>query len=330
MQLTQINARFFVLLDIAKTDDDLMAVRMKLNDTNIGGLAPQFRSILAYVDGGPGTEEVIKKAAQIGGAYSAHVEVLHIKKSIDTNLPAMDVGGSLVAVAEIFEIMNQEIEKNADSAKAAFDTYCKASHIEPLAPDSPETVSSHGLSLSWNLMAGNDNRDLATRGRLFDLIVIAKAGDQVGGVDSVQLEAALFDTGRPVFVTSDNNGGMDPRTIAIAWDGSREASHSIALALPLLCSANKVCIMSVGLCEPGLGVEDLGRYLARHEIQSEQYVLAISDKSVADALADASLDNHACLLVMGAYGHSAIGESLFGGVTRDLLEGGKIPLLLAH
>jgi nucleotide-binding universal stress UspA family protein len=34
--------------------------------------------------------------------------------------------------------------------------------------------------------------------------------------------------------------------------------------------------------------------------------------------------------VMGGFGHSRLGEALFGGVTRVLLTKSPVPLLLAH
>jgi len=36
------------------------------------------------------------------------------------------------------------------------------------------------------------------------------------------------------------------------------------------------------------------------------------------------------LLVMGAFGHSPIGEFLFGGVTRGAMTAASVPLLMAH
>ncbi|MGZ3297934.1 MAG: universal stress protein [Asticcacaulis sp.] len=36
------------------------------------------------------------------------------------------------------------------------------------------------------------------------------------------------------------------------------------------------------------------------------------------------------LLVMGAYGHSHLGEMLFGGATDHVLKHGRLPLLLAR
>lgn len=294
------------------------------------GNGSEIGSILAYADGGPGSEAVIKTAMKIGQIYSSHVEVLHIAKSVDSVLLPVDIGGSLVASTEIFEIMRKESEERANKAKSVLEEFCKIENIEKVAPDSDDTLSHQKLTLSWNLLAGNDGRDLAHRGRLFDLIVMARATDQIGGVDSIQLEAALFDSGRPVLVAGEQLDEPRGTAAVIAWDGSREAAHSVTLALPLLSKASQVHLMSVGKREPGLDIVDFGRYLARRGILVEHCQLPPSDESIANALVNASLEKKAGMLVMGAYGHSALGESLFGGVTREMLEGGKIPLLMAH
>ena len=39
-------------------------------------------------------------------------------------------------------------------------------------------------------------------------------------------------------------------------------------------------------------------------------------------------DTH--LLVLGAYSHSRLRESIFGGVTDDILTAARIPVLMAH
>ena len=36
------------------------------------------------------------------------------------------------------------------------------------------------------------------------------------------------------------------------------------------------------------------------------------------------------LLVMGAYGHSRLRETVLGGATRDVLRHGVLPVMLAH
>jgi nucleotide-binding universal stress UspA family protein len=55
-----------------------------------------------------------------------------------------------------------------------------------------------------------------------------------------------------------------------------------------------------------------------------------TDIGEADMLLSQAADFGADLLVMGAYGHSRAREFVLGGVTRDLLESSKTPLLLAH
>jgi nucleotide-binding universal stress UspA family protein len=49
-----------------------------------------------------------------------------------------------------------------------------------------------------------------------------------------------------------------------------------------------------------------------------------------EALLSAALSAEAELIVMGGYGHARLQEAIFGGVTRTLIEGSDIPLLLSH
>jgi nucleotide-binding universal stress UspA family protein len=41
-------------------------------------------------------------------------------------------------------------------------------------------------------------------------------------------------------------------------------------------------------------------------------------------------EEHADLLVTGAYGHSRLGEWIFGGMTRELLAASPICCLMSH
>lgn len=284
--------------------------------TDIGN---QMGSILAYVDGGPGSEDVIRTAIQYGQVFSSYVEVLHIKNTFDLSsfmlTPEMGMG----ATAEIADLMKKEVDAHAATARNAFENLYNGTEKSELP-----------TGLSFKEVSGHDARELAHRGRFFDLIIMAQATEQLGGVDSVQLEAALFDTGRPVLITSNIPQTSIASSIVIAWDGSREAAHSVKLSLPILSKAERVYVVSVGACEPGTGSEELSEYLARHNIECETCAPSDAEKSVAKTLITTSHDKQANLLVMGAYGHSQLSESLFGGVTRDILESGDFSLLMAH
>jgi nucleotide-binding universal stress UspA family protein len=194
------------------------------------------------------------------------------------------------------------------------------------APISPGRCS----SFAWRLVSGHDNPEIARRGRLVDLIVLGRPDAGDGGVDSAALEAALFDTGRPVLIAGDRGLAIDGAAVAIAWDGSREASRSLSAALPILESAGRVAVVSVGDGAGGNGLDDLAVYLRGHGVDPEIRAVARGERSVADALGRELQAFGADVTIMGAYGHSVIGEFLFGGVTRDMLKDPGQALFLAH
>ncbi len=51
---------------------------------------------------------------------------------------------------------------------------------------------------------------------------------------------------------------------------------------------------------------------------------------VGDELLNRLADEGCDLLVMGCYGHSRLRETLFGGVTKNLLEHMTAPVLMSH
>jgi len=78
-------------------------------------------------------------------------------------------------------------------------------------------------------------------------------------------------------------------------------------------------------------------WLARHGIDAELAVHAVDHhlrlsrkNEVGERLLAVAADSGADMLVMGAYGHSRFREAVLGGVTRTVLEGMAIPVLMAH
>jgi nucleotide-binding universal stress UspA family protein len=77
-------------------------------------------------------------------------------------------------------------------------------------------------------------------------------------------------------------------------------------------------------------IDDVSRYLTRHRIQSGHRVILHQHGSGAAQLIQLAKDERADLLVTGAYGHSRLGEWIFGGVTHDLLATSPICCLMSH
>ncbi len=286
-----------------------------------------IRSVLALVDGGSQSEQALLAAIRVGLAFGAHVEVLHVEPPIEPLVPAVPDAIGAAGAAQLADDLEADVRARADIARALFQTHCVDAGLKIVNADDERIAIA---SFAWRLVSGHDNPEIARHGRLVDLIVLGRPDAGDGGVDSAALEAALFDTGRPVLIAGDRGLAIDGVAVAIAWDGSREASRSLSAALPILESAGRVAVVSVGDGAGGNGLDDLAVYLRGHGVDPEIRAVARGERSVADALGQELQAFGADVTIMGAYGHSVIGEFLFGGVTRDMLKDPGQALFLAH
>jgi nucleotide-binding universal stress UspA family protein len=120
----------------------------------------------------------------------------------------------------------------------------------------------------------------------------------------------------------------------IGWKDRREARRAVRDALPLLQDAGRVTIVEI--CNHGEEdaarnhMDDVARYLEHHRISGGPRVILHQNGSGAAALIRVAAEEGADLLVTGAYGHTRLGEWMFGGVTRDLLATSPICCLMSH
>jgi len=75
---------------------------------------------------------------------------------------------------------------------------------------------------------------------------------------------------------------------------------------------------------------DISLHLARHGVRVEAETFNADGVRVDDALLSRAFDTGADLLVMGAYGHSRLGELVLGGATRHILRQLTIPVFMSH
>jgi nucleotide-binding universal stress UspA family protein len=168
-----------------------------------------------------------------------------------------------------------------------------------------------------------------------DLIVApAPSGETRKLIHSALPDDAVIKAGAPVLVIPvDWPAGPVGKNIVIAWNGSREAKRAVRDALPLLGRAEKVTVFvfSQGrsiLRESG---ERLVGHLARHGVTAKVSDWTNTGEVSAIAAMFADLDTQeADLVVAGAFGHSRVFESLFGGVSLDLLRQPVLPVLMSH
>ncbi len=170
--------------------------------------------------------------------------------------------------------------------------------------------------------------------RRFDLAVVGQIDPERMLPDDLVIEAALFESGRPmVVVPYIQKEGLKLDRVLVCWDGSRSAARAIADSLPFLKRGKLVEIVMVaskgGKADELPGV-DLGEHLARHNLKVEVKRLAAADIDVSNAVLSYAADCAADFIVMGGYGHSRLREFVLGGATRGILQSMTVPVLMAH
>jgi len=154
----------------------------------------------------------------------------------------------------------------------------------------------------------------------------------VFSTDRALIEAALFDSGRPVLLVPPGSDSFRARRIIIAWDGSAQAARAVNEAMPLLRMAREVDIVSVigekDLAGTVPGAE-LAPHLSAHDVEANVVNLNALDGDVAITLRHYICENAGDIVVMGAYAHSWVREVILGGTTENLLKSFPVPIFMS-
>lgn len=260
-----------------------------------------MRSILVNADRKPDSEARIETALEIARRSDGHVTVL-----VDTPVTryiAMDPMGGSYVISDALEQARGEDDAAAEAIEARL-----------TRGDVP-----------FDVLRSEDDpiNALAGAARLADLVVVSRSGGLAG-------ELALVSSTPVLALQDDKPLEMPIRRACIAWDGGEQAAAALRASVPLLGNCQMVKIITVAEKPGGFPATDALRYLSRHGIHAE---LEEHQRrgSTEETLAAAVGENHAELLVMGAYGKSRMREFLFGGVTAYFLNEATAPaLLLVH
>jgi nucleotide-binding universal stress UspA family protein len=255
-------------------------------------------------------------AVSMASTFNAHLA--GVAFVYEPFVPALDMYGIPPDLIESQRLENQ---------KAARDTIGRFE----------ETARRNGLSFetrALDVTSAGAPDTFARLVRRFDLSVVAQPGPDEPGADTLFVEAALFNSGRPVLVVPYiQKTGLKADRAMVCWDGSRTAARAVADAMPLLTRAKSTELVTVSR---GLGSADeipgidIGEHLARHGIKVELKQIAADDVDVASALLSHAADSSADIMVMGGYGHSRFREFVLGGTTKAVLAAMTVPTLMSH
>lgn len=183
--------------------------------------------------------------------------------------------------------------------------------------------------------AAVDQNEVLAHARVTDLVVMARAETHAHARRAL-IEHVLFEAGRPLLLVP--SAPRKPRSwkrALIGWNAKAQSMRAVSAALPLLQRAEAVAVATVDALPSRSGHgqapgRELAAYLARHGVQVEVRNLDSMGRTEARALLDEAEGFGAEVMVMGAYGRSRATEFIFGGVTRELLLGSPLPVLMVH
>jgi nucleotide-binding universal stress UspA family protein len=289
-----------------------------------------IRHILALMNDGDNTEQVLALAAALARRHGASLQALHaVAPAVNGAYMTPEVAAMAVQYAE----QSDHDRRQAAAGRAA------------------ASAARWGVDIPFSATEGDAMAGALAAVRGADLVVMAQpvSGD---GAPTGMAPGLLVRAGVPLLFVPDiplpTEADGSPRCgqrILVAWSPARETARALRDALPLLAAARRVDV--VRWVAPDDDPEDdplpaVCAHLARHGVPAQgqrvvrpQGVGPIGtgwtpDVPVAEALLSHTADTDADLIVMGGYGHARAWELLLGGVTRTILASMTVPVLMSH
>jgi nucleotide-binding universal stress UspA family protein len=254
-------------------------------------------------------------ALSIAQTFGAHL--VGVAFVYDPVIPDGGLGGVPV---QLIEAQRDEYSRAARSAVQRFEEKARSAG----APVSTRTVEAS---------VGGAATAFAALARRFDLAVVGQVQREQGAAEELIIEAALFESGRPLIVVPYiQRNKLSLERVLVCWDGSRTAARAIGDAMPLLERAKAVEVVTVEE-ERKKGQATgahMAEHLGRHGISATIKRLVKGDIGIDSVVLSYAADAGADLIVMGGYGHSRFREFILGGMTRGILASMTIPVLMSH
>lgn len=275
----------------------------------------QLKRILVHYDNTERAERVLAAALALADAHDAHL----IGCSAAAE-PTMPTYAAAQIPADVIDTLVAEQSRLVEEAHRAFDKAVSAAGRQ----DRSEFVEGRG----------DLARLMARIGRGCDLILVGQCEPDKEPLEVEELpDTLVLSVGRPVLILpyigqSKPVGGH----VLMCWTDTREAARAMADSLPLLSVASEVTVLTVDEGGGGDAVagEDAAHFLAAHGIKAEARRSTAPGIDAGTAILNETSDIDADLIVMGAYGHSRLRETILGGTTRTILHGMTAPVLMSH
>src|SRR5271156_3215595 len=281
----------------------------------------RMKTILVPTEQGPAMASALEPALLLAKKFDSCIEGIPLRPAV-ADLVAMDPDSGLTMVA-----VKENDAEMMRQAEDLFRAFMDQHQVPQRAGDGPAS-----LSCEWVKEAPSGHDFVGSYGRVFDMIVLARPGDEWQSPSMVTLESALFDSGRPVLIAPPTSPRSLGTNILVAWNNSTEQARTMADAMPILRLAERITILTVeGATVAGPSGEQMARSLKMNGIAAEPITMKPAGKKSAGETILTKAEELGCdLIVKGAYTQSRLRQMIFGGTTRHILANAKLPVLMAH
>ncbi|PEQ14031.1 hypothetical protein B2G71_05685 [Novosphingobium sp. PC22D] len=269
-----------------------------------------MKTILLLAHDDEGQEARLQVALDVTRALGGHLNCLDVIAP-PVAIASDDYGGVLTAAV----MENERLDESANRAR-----------IEA-------RLGKEDVAWSWHETTGFREEAIQEAAGLSDLVVLSSRLGAHAPPELRQLAGHMVEKlDCPVLaVPGDAMRLAVAGTALIAWDGSREADDALRHAVPLLRLASEVVLFVLDERGGAVTAEAAAEYLSREDVHVRiEEGHRQPGQMVYSEILDSAREFAADYIVMGAYGHSQVVETVFGGVTRSMLSQSELPLLLMH
>jgi nucleotide-binding universal stress UspA family protein len=278
-----------------------------------------MKTILVPTEAHDRMNAILESALLLARRFESYIEGFALQANVESFL-AMDPAGGI-----LLESLIQSADEASQQARGVFEGFMQSHGVAP--------VSSGGPSPSFGWLGERRAGDslVGSYGRVFDIVVLGRPDANRDGPRMITLEAALFESGRPILIAPPEPPKRIGESVLIAWNCSTEQARTTAFAMPLLRRASRVNVLTVeGATVAGPTGEQLVRYLRLNGIAAEHASIAPGNRNPGQVILSEAERLGCDLVVKGAYTQSRLRQLVFGGATRHILANATLPVLMAH
>lgn len=255
---------------------------------------------------------------------ATHVSILVV--DVLPPIPTYSYGIGLYGTFSVPEQWQEIVERNREELSKATDAFG--------ALITQAKVEADIESMSAERGALEDR--ISLRALSADFVVVANDIREDKELFEAVLQSAIFGSSAGVVLNAGDAGTcLAPKRVFVAWNYGLPVSRAVRAALPMLCAAEEVtlAIFDPLLNQYGDGENpgsDVARWLTHHGCTVTVKQLPAGGQEISEAIAERATEAGADLVIMGAYDHSRMRQTLFGGTTRHMIEQTGLCVLLAH